>query len=66
MIVVAMDKLYKELYMLYSNELMNLNIGYSYNQSNLNKMMDIVSSINYMQQCPFAEDDLKYIKVYYG
>lgn len=61
-----MDKLYKELYMLYSNELMNLNIGYSYNQSNLNKMMDIVSSINYMQQCPFTEDDLKYIKVYYG
>ena len=51
MIVIAMDKLYKELYMLYSNELMNLNIGYSYNQSNLNKMMDIVSSINYMQQC---------------
>ena len=66
MIVIAMDKLYKELYMLYSNELMNLNIGYSYNQSNLNKMMDIVSSINYMQQCPFIEDDLKYIKVYYG
>jgi hypothetical protein len=66
MIVIAMDKLYKELYMLYSNELMNLNIGYSYNQSNLNKMMDIVSSINYMQQCPFTEDDLKYIKVYYG
>ena len=61
-----MDKLYKELYMLYSNELMNLNIGYSYNQSNLNKMMDIVSSINYMQQCPFTEEDLKYIKVYYG
>lgn len=61
-----MDKLYKELYMLYSNELMNLNIGYSYNQSNLNKMMDIVSSINYIQQCPFTEDDLKYIKVYYG
>ena len=66
MIVIAMDKLYKELYMLYANELMNLNIGYSYNQSNLNKMMDIVSSINYMQQCPFTEDDLKYIKVYYG
>lgn len=66
MIVIAMDKLYEELYMLYSNELMNLNIGYSYNQSNLNKMMDIVSSINYMQQCPFTEDDLKYIKVYYG
>lgn len=66
MIVIVMDKLYKELYMLYSNELMNLNIGYSYNQSNLNKMMDIVSSINYMQQCPFTEDDLKYIKVYYG
>ena len=66
MIVIAMDKLYKELYMLYSNELMNLNIGYSYNQSNLNKMMDIVSSINYIQQCPFTEDDLKYIKVYYG
>ena len=66
MIVIAMDKLDKELYMLYSNELMNLNIGYSYNQSNLNKMMDIVSSINYMQQCPFTVDDLKYIKVYYG
>lgn len=66
MIVIAMDKLYKELYMLYSNELMNLNIGYSYNQSNLNKMMDIVSSINYMQQYPFTEDDLKYISVYYG
>lgn len=66
MIVIAMDKLYKELYMLYSNELMNLNIGYSYNQSNLNKMMDIVSSINYMQQYSFTEDDLKYISVYYG
>lgn len=66
MIVIAMDKLYKELYMIYSKELMNLNIGYSYNQSNLNKMMDIVSSINYMQQYSFTEDDLKYIKVYYG
>lgn len=65
MLVIAMDRLYEELYMLYSKELMNLNIGYSYNENNINKMMDIVGAINYLQQCPHRKDDLKYISIYH-
>jgi hypothetical protein len=63
--VIAMNRLYEELYMIYSKELMNLNIGYSYSKDNMNKMMDIVGTINYLQQCPHSKDVLKHISIYY-
>lgn len=60
-----MDKLYQELYLIYSQELLNLNIGYSYDTSVLNKMMDIVGAINMFQQHPCKKDCYKYLSMYY-
>lgn len=40
-----MDKLREQLYLLYSNELLSLNIGYELNKDTLKKMMSIISLI---------------------
>lgn len=43
--VVVMNRLYEELYLLYSNELLNLNIGYDFNKLTIQKMMNIIGDI---------------------
>jgi hypothetical protein len=43
--LIVVDRLHEELYLIYSEELLNLNIGYNINKDNLKKMMDIVSQI---------------------
>lgn len=43
--VVAMNKLYEELYLLYSKELLNLNIGYDFDKLAIQKMMNIIGDI---------------------
>jgi hypothetical protein len=44
-IVVAMDKLKGELYLLYSEELLKLNLGYELDIKVLKKMKDIIGEI---------------------
>lgn len=48
-IVIAMDSLRSKLYTIYVDELLSLNIGYSHDKKRLQKMMDIISSINYIK-----------------
>lgn len=43
--VIVVDKLREQLYLLYSNELLSLNIGYELNKDTLKKMMSIISLI---------------------
>lgn len=43
--LIVVDRLREELYLIYSEELLNLNIGYNINKDSLKKMMDIVSQI---------------------
>lgn len=38
-----MDRLREQLYLLYSNELLYLNIGYEINKDTLKKMMSIIA-----------------------
>lgn len=44
-----MDSLKQTLYILYSNELMNLNIGYTLNEIVLRKMLNIISTLEYIK-----------------
>jgi hypothetical protein len=39
------DKLREQLYLLYSNELLSLNIGYEINKDVIKKMMSIISQL---------------------
>ena len=65
-VVGVMDKLYSTLYILFSKELLNLNIGYSLNKSKLNKMMDIINAIEYIKIKNSSHDDIINIINYYN
>lgn len=43
--VIVVDRLKEQLYLLYSNELLSLNIGYELNKDTVKKMMSIISLI---------------------
>lgn len=61
-----MEKLYIKLYKLFSSELLNMNIGYDYNLDNLQKMIDLVQAIDYIQNGnPTRKEIIKIIN-YYG
>lgn len=40
-----MDSLYSTLYMLYTKELLSLNIGHPLNSENVNKMLEVIGDI---------------------
>ena len=43
--VIVMSNLKGDLYLIYSEELLRLNIGYGFNKNALKKMKDIISNI---------------------
>ena len=53
-----MDKLYETLYILYSTELVNLNIGYSLDRKKLNQMIDIIGAIEYIKNTNNDQEDI--------
>ena len=57
MIVDVMRRLQEKLYMLYSNELLKLNIGYSINKNVVKEMMDVISCIMKIQLKDNEEDN---------
>lgn len=64
-LIAAVEILYFKLYDLFSKELLNLNIGYSHNESVLSEMMDIVNAIDYINHGnPSKADIIKIIKRY--
>jgi hypothetical protein len=64
--VGAMDKLYETLYLLFSTELVNLNIGYPLNRNKLNKMIDIIGAIEYIKNIDSNQEDIINIINYYN
>lgn len=61
-----MDKLYETLYLLFSTELVNLNIGYPLNRNKLNKMIDIIGAIEYIRNIDSNQEDIINIINYYN
>lgn len=61
-----MDKLYETLYLLFSTELVNLNIGYPLNINKLNKMIDIIGAIEYIKNIDSNQEDIINIINYYN
>lgn len=61
-----MDKLYETLYILYSTELVNLNIGYFLDRKKLNQMIDIIGAIEYIKNTNNDQEDIINIINYYN
>ena len=61
-----MEKLYIKLYELFSNELLNMNIGYDHNLDTLRKMVDLVHAIDYIQNGNPTKKEIIKIISYYG
>lgn len=60
-----METLYLNLYKLFSNELMYLNVGYNMNETTLCKMMSLLNAIDYIQYGnPTSTEIVKIIQYY--
>lgn len=51
---------------MFTDELLNLNIGYDMRVGNLKKMMDIVNAIDYINNAQPSREELINIVNYYG
>lgn len=61
-----MEKLYIKLYKLFSEELLNINIGYDHNLNKLQEMVDLVQAIDYIQNGNPTKKEIIKIINYYG
>ncbi len=60
-----MEILYNTLYRLFSNELLNLNIGYEFNAKTLFTMNELVNAIDYIENGnPSSDEIIKVIQYY--
>lgn len=60
-----MEILYNTLYRLFSNELLNLNIGYEFNAKTLFTMNELVNAIDYIENGnPSSEEIIKIMQYY--
>lgn len=60
-----MEILYNTLYRLFSNELLNLNIGYEFNTKTLFTMNELVNAIDYIENGNPSSDEIIKIIQYY-
>mgnify|MGYP000548989485 FL=1 len=60
-----MEILYNTLYRLFSNELLNLNIGYEFNTKTLFTMNELVNAIDYIENGNPSNDEIIKIIQYY-
>ena len=60
-----MDKLYTTLYGLFLNELNDLKIGSTYNNSRMQHMMDIINAIEYIKHGKLSRKEIIKILKYY-
>ena len=60
-----MEILYNTLYRLFSNELLNLNIGYEFNARTLSAMNELVNAIDYIENGNPSSDEIIKIIQYY-
>ena len=59
-----MEILYNTLYRLFSNELLNLNIGYEFNARTLSAMNELVNAIDYIENGNPSSDEIIKIMQY--
>lgn len=64
--IVVVEQLYIKLYKIFSEELMKMNIGYDFNISKLQYMLDLVNSIDYIQNGNPSRKEIIKIMQYYG
>lgn len=62
---MAVEILYNTLYRLFSNELLNLNIGYEFNARTLSAMNELVNAIDYIENGNPSSDEIIKIMQYY-
>lgn len=63
--IVIVEVLYNILYCLFSQELINLNVGYNFNEQTLNKINEILNAIDYIQHgSPNVNEIIKIIQYY--
>ena len=60
-----MDDLFNKLYNLYVHELLNLNLGYTFNKSTLSEMNDLVNAIECIRQGNLDSEFIIKILEYY-
>lgn len=60
-----MEILYNTLYRLFSNELLNLNIGYEFNTKTLFTMNELVNAIDYIENGNPSSDEIIKVIHYY-
>lgn len=65
LIIVVVEVLYNVLYRLFTNELLKMNIGYSFDPHTLAMMNDLINAIDYIE-CgnPKDEEIIKIIQYY--
>lgn len=60
-----MDKLFEKLLHLYLTELMNLNVGYTYNSNNISLILELIHVIDYIQNAEPTTNEILKILAYY-
>ena len=61
-----MEILYNTLYKLFSNELLNLNIGYEFNARTLSAMNELVNAIDYIENGnPSSDEIIKIMQIFF-
>jgi hypothetical protein len=64
-LIVIVEKLYDKIYGLFLQELNDLNIGYKFNHSRIQQMMDIINAIDFIQYAhPSRQEIIKILKHY--
>lgn len=64
--IAVVEILNQVLYKLFAVELLNMNIGYDMNLSNVGKMMDIINAIDYIKKAKPEDSEIIKIIEYYG
>lgn len=62
---MVVEVLYNILYKMFVKELLNLNIGYNFNDNNLREMMNLVNAIDYIERNTLKNEEIIKILQYY-
>lgn len=63
--IVVVEVLYNILYKMFVKELLNLNIGYNFNDNNLREMINLVNAIDYIERNTLKNEEIIKILQYY-
>lgn len=63
--IAIVEILYNILYTIYSQEVLNLNIGYTFNRKSLDLIMDLINAIDYITYGNPSDNEVIKIIQYY-